>query len=94
MALSKPDPLIILNLLDNFFDIINIKDRLMPHHLTPPPLTLCDVATTAPLRKNSLWSYGRVAGRFPTTHSCRGKPAGLRSLIFACLKQWPAQHQA
>ena len=43
------DHLVVLNLLDNFFDIINVKDWLIAYHKTPPPLTLCDVATTAPL---------------------------------------------
>ena len=43
------DHLVVLQLLDNFFDIIHVKDWLIAHNMIPPALELCDVATTAPL---------------------------------------------
>jgi hypothetical protein len=43
------DLLVVLHLLDNFFNIIDIKDWLILCHLIPPALKLCDVETTAPL---------------------------------------------
>ena len=43
------DLLVVLHLLDNFLNIIDVKDWLITRHLIPPALKLCDVTTTAPL---------------------------------------------